>query len=577
MTVRAPCSCLLFFFGGRPLASSTRRFRRARFWVSVIGEELAEHSIRVQKKLNLSNRCFVCFLRLAFEPHFIKWHFTNSSRKTFAICPLSPLTMLFFLRRADGFLPVPVARERIITQDDIQAPMTEPTEAMLDMMSAEQIKALFKAFGWQLKQRTVKETFVEYALDEWAECSAHGLTIEKNYESLVRGTPKLVFYKVGQNDYLSPFLVANGQVLRESFFDNLGENILTKSMLKTLTIQELFHCQKAMGGEWSADIKKVKKAEILDYTFDHWQTFGTGRNARVEVEKTDDEEVAQSEGENSSEGVAPDSEASENEADNLEEEDTGKDYNPNYEIEILALRAFDDKDPYRLTYDSRTATFKDVKNDLKKLMSADADTFTLADKDTPSKIYEPYRRLAEFQQKGEFPILVKLKLKGGALHRGGIIKTIIKTKADNKTTAADAPKFSAVYAHAIGMATATPDNIKQIIANLDTAQLSKMIDYLEHDRTPNAKKAFGLASFLPEIGQMEEIQAKLATATEEAKGLFVAHLEQSCGDGNGGIKMAKVLRMLETRKAVNEEKQQVAVAKAKAKPEGVNADVQMKM
>eukprot|EP00438_Fugacium_kawagutii_P000374 Skav236832 [mRNA] locus=scaffold4772:1923:2255:- [translate_table: standard] len=104
------------------------------------------------------------------------------------------------------------------------------------------------------------------------------------------------------------------------------------------------------------------------------------------------------------------------------------------------------------------------------------------------------------------------------------------------------------------MATASPDNIKQIITKLDVSSLDKMIEYVEHDRTPNAKKIFGLASFLPEIGEMEEVQAKLATAIEDAKGLFVAHLEQSCSDGNGSIKMNKVLRMLETRKAINEEK-----------------------
>ena len=75
----------------------------------------------------------------------------------------------------------------------------------------------------------------------------------------------------------------------------------------------------------------------------------------------------------------------------------------------------------------------------------------------------------------------------------------------------------------------------------------KMKDYLKHDRTPSKMKPTGLASMMPPIAEMEDLMGKLNTAIEDAKALTVAFFQQTCGDGNDGVKMAKVVRMIETR------------------------------
>ena len=80
-----------------------------------------------------------------------------------------------------------------------------------------------------------------------------------------------------------------------------------------------------------------------------------------------------------------------------------------------------------------------------------------------------------------------------------------------------------------------------------------MKDYLKHDRTPSKMKPTGLASMMPPIAEMEDLRGKLNTAIEDAKALTVAFFQQTCGDRNDGVKMAKVVRMIETRIGVLEE------------------------
>ena len=85
-----------------------------------------------------------------------------------------------------------------------------------------------------------------------------------------------------------------------------------------------------------------------------------------------------------------------------------------------------------------------------------------------------------------------------------------------------------------------------------------MQNYIEHGRTPHKSKPAGPAMLLPPVAEMEEVRGKLNTAIEDAKGLMVAFLQKSCGDGNDGIKMVKVLQMIETRLGVIEELSKVS-------------------
>lgn len=144
-------------------------------------------------------------------------------------------------------------------------------------------------------------------------------------------------------------------------------------------------------------------------------------------------------------------------------------------------------------------------------------------------------------------------MSGGGLDRH-VIKTTIKTKPNvEKTTRDDATKFSNAFAHASSLSGASTGNIKNIFQSLELSQLQSMDAFLKKDKTPNGKKFAALASYIPAVAEMEETMLKLSLAVSDAKHLLVSYLEESGGDGNGGIRTSKVQKMIETKIAVAEE------------------------
>ena len=143
--------------------------------------------------------------------------------------------------------------------------------------------------------------------------------------------------------------------------------------------------------------------------------------------------------------------------------------------------------------------------------------------------------------------------KAGGVQRG-VVKSVIKSKVGDKTTKADMAKYERAYSHAIGVSTSTTDGIKAQMMALGVSDLNAMLDYVNHDKTPSQKKLACLASYLPAVHEMEEVQQKLNTAIEDARALMVSYLEQACGAGtDGGVKKASLIKMLETRIAVLQE------------------------
>ena len=89
---------------------------------------------------------------------------------------------------------------------------------------------------------------------------------------------------------------------------------------------------------------------------------------------------------------------------------------------------------------------------------------------------------------------------------------------------------------------------------LGVSDLNAILDYVNHDKTPSQKKLACLASYLPAVREMEEVQQKLNRAIEDARALMVSYLEQACGAGtDGGVKKASLIKMLETRIAILQE------------------------
>ena len=160
---------------------------------------------------------------------------------------------------------------------------------------------------------------------------------------------------------------------------------------------------------------------------------------------------------------------------------------------------------------------------------------------------------------------VRGSFKAGGVQRG-VVKSVVKSKVGDKTTQADMPKFERAYAHSIGVSTSTTDGIKTQMMALGVSDLNAMLDYVNHDKTPMQKKLACLASYLPAVREMEEVQQKLNTSIEDARSLMVSYLEQACNASTEqGVKKANLTKMLETRIAVLQE---VALQNSQSKGDG---------
>eukprot|EP00438_Fugacium_kawagutii_P019470 Skav219764 [mRNA] locus=scaffold3128:6742:8145:- [translate_table: standard] len=137
------------------------------------------------------------------------------------------------------------------------------------MLTVKQVKSFFKCMGFKLKQGSHKQKFLEFALKEWDTTVAHGMTIDRNYNTTVEGSPKLLMFK-RENSYYMPFMVHAGQVFYEKFFDDMKCEQLTIGMLKSLTVEELLDLRVKLGGISYFD-KSDGKKEITQRMLRAWE------------------------------------------------------------------------------------------------------------------------------------------------------------------------------------------------------------------------------------------------------------------------------------------------------------------
>eukprot|EP00438_Fugacium_kawagutii_P020807 Skav218841 [mRNA] locus=scaffold3958:8826:10355:- [translate_table: standard] len=508
--------------------------------------------------------------------------------------------MLFFVRRADGFLPMEKVAGSVICPEDLAVPMVNPTKEQMETLGVERIKGLHKMMGFVLRKgsRSSKERFVQFALNDWDDTTAHGLTIRGNYGAYHQAGRKLFFYKT-DDTFFMPFMIGKGGIIRQETFNETTPYTLDMSMVNSLTIQQLVEFQVAMGID--ASDAKDGKSRIATRTLGSWQWhYARFVEEHVENKAESEEETAETDSED---GTIPvlDDESDYSDGEDIDDDDIAKliEQFDNITPEDFKFYTKSPVDFFKHPMDIKVFTFKGnapmfsvtadhlattglelkqevlrhVKFFAKKHGNENAwalDSFILTD---GIKTIEDNKVINCHVTENVYVVLC---LKGGA--PAGVIKTIVKSKTSDKTSQADLLKFQGAFNHASSLTNSSVENVTGIFKNLSAETLAKMKDYVEHDRTPSKMKPAGLASMLPPIAEMEEVRGKLNTAIEDAKALTVAFFQQTCGDGNDGVKMAKVTRMIETRIGVLEELAKsapVAVAKSPP-PTGAPVDVQMR-
>ena len=483
--------------------------------------------------------------------------------------------MLFFIRRGDGFLPVDKEPGSVLAPADLAVPLVRPTREQFETLSVEQIKAVFKAFGYAVSKGGVKSQFVAFTLNQWDEISAHALAnVPRNYEACIRGTPKLFFYKK-DDTYFMPVMIAPGQVMEMKTFDEMVSTPLTLSMANSLTIEQLNKVLKVLDAGCSdpKDGKKAIATRLVNFWAFNYERFNAPPS------EVSDENSADSE-----EGVIPDTDTDTEE--DIFSDTCNADLEAEFEqfcgmvpldfefyvnsaadffanpVSVTVFTFKGDASMFSIEIDNLVSTGLDMKQEvlrhIRYFAEKKGNTNTMTVDDfllTNGSMVIPDNEVVN----GDFvrEVYLVLRLRGGAPTHG-VIKTIVKSKTSDKTTQLDASKFQNAFAHATGLSGASTDNIKSIINGLSVETLQTMQNYIEHGRTPNKSKPAGLAMLLPPVAEMEEVRGKLNTAIEDAKGLMVAFLQKSCGDGNDGIKMVKVLQMIETRLGVIEELSKVS-------------------
>ena len=73
-------------------------------------------------------------------------------------------------------------------------------------------------------------------------------------------------------------------------------------------------------------------------------------------------------------------------------------------------------------------------------------------------------------------------------------------------------------------------DVKGCFAALPLEKLEEIQKYINHDKTPNAKKFSNLATFLPDVAVLIDAQCKLNTARETAKQLVFEYFKGKCAD-----------------------------------------------
>ena len=135
-----------------------------------------------------------------------------------------------------------------------------------------------------------------------------------------------------------------------------------------------------------------------------------------------------------------------------------------------------------------------------------------------------------------------------------VVKSIVKSKVSEKTTASDGKLFEDSWSSAQTVHQSSTLSFRELLGHLKLEELKDMQHYVDHDKTNKDKKWAVLAERLVPYQKMLAVQNKLNTAMSTFKNLIIENLESECGDDEGVTLKKKVEQLLIATIAVEEAK-----------------------
>jgi len=167
-----------------------------------------------------------------------------------------------------------------------------------------------------------------------------------------------------------------------------------------------------------------------------------------------------------------------------------------------------------------------------------------------SKILYNGYKLSDFHIQKDCTIRQTFGLRGGGKRGSNMIKTIVKSKAADKTLPSDSNLFTNVFKHSETANRTTSVNFQSMLKTMPLNELQSLYDYLKHDRSKKEMKIQKVAEWCKEIKELLEVQKKVHTAIDLMTNLITDNLQEAFVDSEGEFSMKELIRAVDNRIAV---------------------------
>ena len=149
----------------------------------------------------------------------------------------------------------------------------------------------------------------------------------------------------------------------------------------------------------------------------------------------------------------------------------------------------------------------------------------------------------------ESTLRLSTRLRGGG-KRGHIIKTVVKSKAADKTTSSDSSLFASVFNHSEAVNRTTSVSFTNLLKTMPLNDLKSLYEYLMHDHSRKDMKLQKVPEWCKEIKELIEVQKKVHTALDTMSSLITDNIQESFIDSEGEFSMKELIRAVDNRIAV---------------------------